>query len=156
MTARLPDAERERFQILLTGAVDAELSQEQQAEFERYLKEYPECQTEWEQYAKLKEVTQTMKFKTPSQEIWDAYWLNVYNRIERGIAWIILSIGCIILLTYGGFKAIETLIADPQLETIIKVGLIAVIGGLVILVVSVVREKLFTARTDKYQKEVQR
>jgi hypothetical protein len=60
------------------------------------------------------------------------------------------------LLTYGGYKAIEGLIADPQLELIVKIGLIGVIGGLVILIVSVIREKLFTAKTDKYQKEVQR
>ncbi len=97
-----------------------------------------------------------MQFAKPHPEVWDHYWVGIYNRLERGLGWIVFSIGCVILLTYGGFKAIEAIIADLQLELIVKIGIVAVIGGLVMLIVSVFREKLFTARTDKYQKEVQR
>ena len=82
--------------------------------------------------------------------------MNIYNRIERGIGWIIFSVGCMILITYGLFKAVESIIADPQLETIIKVGIIAVIAGTVILLVSVLRERLFVRKTDQYAKEVER
>ena len=96
-----------------------------------------------------------MKFKSPLPEVWDKYWINIYNRIERGIGWILFSIGCIILLTYGIFKAIESIIADPQLGGIIKIGILAVITGIVILAVSVMREKLFTKKSDPY-KEIQR
>lgn len=155
MNSRLPDSERERFEMLLTSAIDGELSPEQRLEFEEYVERYPECRKEWEQYTHLKEVTRAMKFKNPPEEVWDRYWMNVYPRIERGIGWILLSIGCIILLTYGGFKAIESIIADPQLEGIVKIGLLAAIGGLVAVFVSVVREKLFTRKADKYR-EVQR
>jgi predicted anti-sigma-YlaC factor YlaD len=153
---KLPEMEKEKFQMLLMAAIDGELSGEEQAVFEQYLRQYPECQEEWQRYAKLKEVTRTMQFTKPAQEVWEHYWARVYNRLERGLGWILLSIGSIILLTYGGYKAIEALIADTQLEVIVKIGLIGVIGGLVILIVSVIREKLFTAKTDKYQKEVQR
>jgi anti-sigma factor RsiW len=153
---KLPENEKRKFQMLLMAAIDGELSGEQRAMFQQYLRQYPECQEEWQRYAKLKEVSRTMQFTKPAQEVWDQYWVRIYNRIERGLAWILLSIGSIILLTYGGFKAIEALMADPQLELVVKIGLLGVIGGLVILIVSVVREKLFTAKTDKYQKEVQR
>jgi len=97
-----------------------------------------------------------MQFTKPAPEVWDRYWVGIYNRLERGVGWIVFSIGCVILLTYGGFQAVEAIIADPELAVIVKAGIIAVIGGLVILLISVIREKLFTARTDKYQKEVQR
>ncbi len=97
-----------------------------------------------------------MKFKQPHTEVWDKYWVNIYNRIERGIAWIIFSIGCMILLTYGLFKAVESIIAEPQLEIIVKIGILAVIAGTVILLVSVARERLFIKKTDRYSKEVQR
>jgi hypothetical protein len=148
-------SEQERLYTLLMVAVDGKLTSEEQAEFDRLMTKYPEFKEEKKKYQKLKEVTQTMKFKSPPTEVWDRYWVNIYNRIERGIAWIILSIGCIILLTYGIFKAVESIIADPQLEGIIKVGILAVIAGAVILLVSVMREKLFTRKTDPY-KEVQR
>ncbi len=146
---------RERFYQLLMGAVDQELTSSELKEFNHLVETNPGFQKEWEQYKKLKEVTQAMKFKSPSKEVWDNYWLNTYNKIERGIAWIIFSIGAIILITYGLFKAVEAIIADPQLQGIIKIGIIAVLLGLVILLVSVAREKLFIKRSDPY-KEIQR
>ena len=78
-----------------------------------------------------------------------------HARLERGLAWILFSIGAIILLTYSGFKAVESIISDPQLAGILKAAILMVIGGSVILLVSVVREKLFTRKSDPY-KEVQR
>ncbi len=155
MSNQLPIKDEERFHQLLMGAVDHELTLEAMREFHNLITKYPVFRTEWEKYKKLKEVTKTMRFKSLPKEVWDNYWMNTYNRIERGIAWIIFSIGCIILLTYGIFKAIETIIADPQLEVIIKIGIIAVIAGLVILLISVVREKIFVRKSDPY-KEIQR
>jgi predicted anti-sigma-YlaC factor YlaD len=153
---KLPESEKEKFHMLLMAAIDGELSDEDRARFDQYVQQYPECREEWQRYAKLKEVTKTMQFTKPAPEVWDRYWVGIYNRIERGFGWILLSIGCAILLTYGGFKAVEAILADSQLELVVKVGIIAVIGGLMILFVSALREKIFTARTDKYQKEVQR
>lgn len=152
----LPATEKEKFQLLLMAAIDGELSAADKPQFEQYIREYPECHAEWQKYVKLKEVTQTMQFTKPAPEVWDRYWVSIYNRLERGIGWIVFSIGCVILLTYGGFKMVEAIITDSKLEAIVKIGIIALIGGLMIVLVSVIREKIFTARTDKYQKEVQR
>ena len=146
---------KERFYQLLMGAVDHELTASEWNEFNQLTENNSEFRKEWEQYKKLKEVTQAMKLKTPPKETWDNYWMNTYNKIERGIAWIVFSIGAIILITYGLFKAVEAIIADPQLEGIIKIGIIAVLLGLVILLVSVAREKLIIRKSDPY-KEIQR
>ena len=147
--------DQERFQQLLMGALDNELPSDELLEFNVLVRQYPDFKTELEQYRHLKEVTQSMKFKSPKQEVWDSYWMKVYNRIERGIAWIIFSVGAVILITYGLFKAVEAIIADPQLELIIKIGIIAVLAGMVILFVSVIREKLFVRKSDPY-KEIER
>lgn len=155
MSTELTKTEREKFQILLMKAVDEDLSKNESSEFERFIAEYPECRLEWRQQKKIKEVTKNMKFKNPPQEVWDRYWVNVYNRLERGVAWIVFSLGFVILLTYGGFKAVEAIIADPQLAGIVKMGVILSIGGLVLLLVSVLREKIFMFRRDPY-KEVKR
>jgi hypothetical protein len=155
MSTQSSPSELEKFQALVMKAVDGELTEGDRAELQKLVDSSPEYKKELEQYQKLKEVTKEMKFRSPTEEVWDRYWVNVYNRLERGIAWILFSIGCIILLTYGGFKAIEAIFADPNLEGIIKVGLVLVIGGMAALIVSVVREKLFILRRDPY-KEVQR
>lgn len=148
--------DRRRFEELMMGAIDRELNRAEQEEFENLLRIHPEYETEWQEYRKLKEVTMQLQFKSAPEEVWDRYWMGIYNRIERGVAWLILSIGAAILLTYGGFKAIESLFADPHVEVIVKVGLIAVLFGFAVLIVSLIRERLFTRKTDKYAKEVLR
>lgn len=155
MTDHNKTNDKARFNQLLMGAVDHELTATEWNEFNRLIKMNSEFRKEWEQYKKLKEVTQAMKLKTPPKEVWDNYWMNTYNKIERGIAWIIFSVGAIILITYGLFKAVESIIADPQLVGIIKIGIIAVLLGVVILLVSVAREKLIIRKSDPY-KEIQR
>ena len=155
MSRQLTSAEKRHFQTLLMKAVDGELNSDEQTEFDKFVSQDADCRNEWQQMKKLKEVTKNMNFKSLPTEVWDNYWVNVYNRLERGLAWILFSIGAIILLTYGGFKAVESIIADPQLAEIIKAAILMVIGGSVILLVSVVREKLFIRKSDPY-KEIQR
>lgn len=145
----------DRFRRLMTGALDDELSADEQAEFQRMLAASPERQTEWNGHRKLKELTMQLKFTNPPEEVWDRYWVNVYNRIERRIAWILVSLGAMVVLCFAGFKAVESLLADAQTPWLVKGGILALLAGGVILFVSVLREKLFTRKTDKY-KEVQR
>ncbi|MBU1299783.1 MAG: hypothetical protein KKG06_08990 [Bacteroidetes bacterium] len=147
-------SELNRFQILLNKALDGLLSTEENAEFENLLASSKECQEEWQSMKRLKEVTREMKFKNPPDEIWDKYWLGIYARLERGLAWILVSIGATVLLVYGGFKVVEELIADPTLAWFIKIAILAIIAGLAILFVSVLRERLFVRKTDKYKEIV--
>jgi hypothetical protein len=80
----------------------------------------------------------------------------VYNRIERGAGWILLSIGAILLGCYGGFRLIEQVVRDPTVALIVKVGLVALVFGAVILFVSLLRERLAVRKADKYSREVKR
>ncbi len=147
--------DQDRFKILMMGAVDGELTAEERKEFELFLAENPEYKKEYQEYKNLKEATKDMKFKNPPAELWDSYWLNVYNRIERGLGWILLSIGCIILLVFAGFHFFKTLIFEADLPLVIKISIFSVIAGLAILLVSIVRERLFTYKSDPY-KEIKR
>lgn len=156
MTSKpLTGLEWNRFRMLMTAALDGEISNGDKREFQQFLSMYPECQKEWNEYQNLKEITMQIKFNQPPEEIWDRYWVNIYNRIERGIGWIFVSMGAMIVLFYGGYKAIESLIVDPTIEWALKVGILALLIGSVIVLVSVMREKFFTRKSDKY-KEIQR
>ena len=138
------------------GLVDDELSDEEKKALELHLSKCPECSHELKEFKKMKEVMQTMKYKEPPDEVWERYWTGIYNRLERGFGWILLSIGAIILLFYGGFKLVENLVKDPTVAIIAKVGILAALAGVVILLVSVIRERVFTYKTDKYAREVKR
>lgn len=148
------NTELNRFQTLLNKALDNMLSDAEQIEFDNLLASSNEYQDEWNSLKQIKEITKTMKLKNPPEEVWDKYWLGIYSRLERGIAWILISIGAIVVLIYSGFKAVESVIQDPTLAWFLKAAILMLIAGGVILFVSVIRERLFLRKTDKYKEIV--
>jgi len=96
-----------------------------------------------------------MKFSEPEERVWKTYWSSIYNRLERGLGWIFTSIGAIILIFYGGYKAVENIIKDPTLPLFLKIGILSLLLGITILFVSVLRERIFVRRKERY-KEVEK
>ena len=139
------------YKDLMMGYLDGELSPEQRSRFEKHLAGCPECAGELEQFRKLKAITDEVNLVEPEDRIWQDYWGVVYNRIERGLGWIIFSVAGIMLVIYGGLKTIEQIVKDPSVEMVCKVALIALVVGLAILFVSVLRERLFFWKRDRYR-----
>lgn len=139
------DAER------LMAALDGEISERERAELERALRDDPELRAEWERLRRVKEVTETMELDEPPRETWDRYWTGVYRRIERGLGWVLASVGAIVLLTWGAWRWIEGLLAARDLPLLVKGGALLLVAGAVILFVSVLREKLYVRRDDPYR-----
>ena len=143
------------YKDLLMGYLDNELSDEQRRRVEKHLAACSGCAGELEDFKKLKAITDEVTLAEPEDRIWQDYWSGIYNRIERGIGWIVFSVAAIALAIYCGFRAIEELIRDPNVEMVLKVGLLALIAGLAILFVSVLRERLYFWTRDRY-KDVRR
>ncbi|MBM4160696.1 MAG: hypothetical protein FJ217_06325 [Ignavibacteria bacterium] len=145
----------EREVTLLMKALDGALTDAERVEFEQLLSASSTLRDEWQSLKRVKEVTMTMKFKRPAEETWDHYWAGVYARIERGLAWLLISIGAAIFLAVGIYQMVLSLLEDVATPLYLKIGVGAVALGFAILVVSVLREKWNTWKTDKY-KEVKR
>ena len=72
-----------------------------------------------------------MELKKTPKDAWRLYWASVYNRLERRIGWILLSIGAMITLFFGGYKmvaeyreqAIDRMIGETE-----ELGAIAIIN----------------------------
>jgi predicted anti-sigma-YlaC factor YlaD len=135
--------------------LDNELNAEQKKAFEAHLASCPTCTRELEEFKSLKRITDDVELAEPEDRLWQQYWGGVYNRIERGIGWAVFSVAGILLVIYCGFKGIEGVVKDPTVSTLLKVGLLALLVGLAILFVSVVRERIFFWSKDRY-KDVRR
>lgn len=131
--------------------LDNELNDEQKRAFEAHLASCPKCTQELAEFKTLKQITDEVELVEPEDRLWQQYWGGVYNRIERGIGWVVFSVAGILLLIYGGFTAIENVITDPGVSTLLKVSLLALLVGLAILFVSVVRERIFFWSKDRYK-----
>ena len=136
---------------LMMGYLDNELNEQEKKMFTEHLDQCPDCKKELAEFTELKQLADEVALAEPTDELWQQYWKNIYNRFERTLGWILMSVAAIILLIYGGFKLIEEIIQDPTVDIVLKVGLVALIGGLAILFVSVLRERLYLRKKDPYK-----
>jgi predicted anti-sigma-YlaC factor YlaD len=139
------------YKDIMMGYLDNELSNEQRRQFEEHLTGCSECKAELKEFRKLKAITDEVTLVEPEDKIWQDYWSGVYNRIERRVGWIVFSISAILLAIYGGFKLIEEIITDSSVGMLLKAGLLVLIAGLAILLVSVSRERLHFWQKDRYR-----
>jgi len=147
--------DHQKIKELISSYIDGELHSRDKQMVDEHLKQCAECRKEFEEMGKFEEVMGKMQFKKPQKEVWEVYWSTIYNRLERRIGWILLSIGGMILLFFGGYKAVEGIIQDPSISFLLKIGILAVLGGVVILLVSLLREQIFVHKRERY-KEVEK
>lgn len=147
--------DHQKMKELVSSYFSEELNEEQIKLAEEHLKECAECKEEFKGMQKFEEVMSKMELKKPSKEVWEIYWASVYNRLERRIGWILLSIGAIILIFFGGYKAIEGIIQDPSISLVLKAGILATLAGVAVLLVSLIRERFFVRKRERY-KEVEK
>ena len=144
----------ERELLLITKAIDEMLSPDETRELERLLAERPDVRREYESLKSVKEATMELKFKQPPEETWDRYWAGVYSRLERGLAWILISIGATVVLAIAGYGAVMKFLEDTATPLGVKLGVGALLLGGAILLVSVLREKLVMRKSDKYKEVI--
>lgn len=148
-------SDRERLEALMMASLDGELAAKDHRALQEALENDPALGAEWQRLQTVKEATEMMQLRTPPDRIWGVYWESVYNRLERGTAWILVSLGATVLVGWGVWQAVETILADTTTPTIIKVAIAGTALGAAMLLISVLREKLFVRRQDPYR-EVER
>ncbi|MBN2293226.1 MAG: heavy metal-binding domain-containing protein [Pirellulales bacterium] len=132
----------EDYKKRINGYVDEEIEADERESIERHLSVCESCRREYEELVQFKETLDMIQFKEPTNAELGRYWSNIYNRLERGLGWICFSLGAILLLCWGAFTMIEELVEDPKVSVVVKIGAIALIFGMVILFVSIARERL--------------
>lgn len=143
------------YKDLMMGYLDDELDAQDRDRFKEHLAGCDDCKKELQEFEDLKRITDDVELCQPEDKLWEQYWQSIYNRIERSVGWIVFSLAAMLLLVYGGFKFIEEVIKDPTIGLLCKIGLIALVVGTAILLVSIVRERLYIRKRDRY-KDVRR
>jgi hypothetical protein len=146
----------EEVQQLMMKVVDAVASPEE----ERALAEAIEGNERWgaelRAFKKIKEVTENMQFNELPDSYWSGYWKDIYRRTERALAWILISIGLMVIFSIFAYMGLLQFYSDPEVSVAMKIGVsLAVLGG-IIMIVSIVRERLFARKHERYEKEVER
>lgn len=127
--------------------IDGEMTGEERAAFERHLDECGDCRRAMEELREVNRLTGSIMIKDPQDEFWELYWKSIYRRLERKIAWILMVAGIGLLVGYELYRAFSSF----GRITFQKVALIVFIIGMVLLLVSVVRERIHQYKSDPYR-----
>lgn len=71
------------------------------------------------------------------------YRSSIFHCLVRRIGWILVFIGALMILIQGGYIILEDLSLESPIIFLLKIGLLVVIGGLAILLVSLIRYQFF-------------
>ena len=149
------DPQTEHLRHLMMAALDGEIDEAGRRELDAALATDAVLAAEWRRFKHLQEVTRMTRIAQPPDAAFAGYWQDVYNRLERGAAWILISVGALVVGAWGLWQALQDILADTTTPLVVKLGLFALLFGGLALGVSVAREKLTIRRTDPF-KEVEK
>ena len=140
---------------LMMKALDNELTAAEREQLDAALDGQPELRAEWDRLSRAREVTMGMELRNPPEDTWDGYWTNVYSRVERGVGWILVSFGVIVVGGWAVWEWIGAMLEDTATPAVVRYSMIGLFVGIVVLMVSVTRHRLNVRKTDPY-KDIQR
>jgi ferric-dicitrate binding protein FerR (iron transport regulator) len=135
-----------RARELLMARLDGEITPGDLAELERHLAVCGECRRELKEMGELTDLVGEVRLAKPSEEDMMRYWPSVYARIERGMGWGLLVAGAVIWVGYG----VHAFLTNPLMEALTKLLVALPIVGILMLLVSVIRERYHVSKTERY------
>lgn len=137
----------ERFQTDGMRLLDDELGGEEKKQYEAHVKECDDCRRELKEIGRIVEFTNDLRLKAPDEEFWTRYWDGIYHRLERGTGFLLMIAGIVAVLLYGIYQAVTS----PEFLTFKGLSIAVILLGLVVVFLSVVRERYHESRSDPYK-----
>jgi hypothetical protein len=124
--------------------LDGEMPPEERGRIDEALASSTELQRELAMYRNLKSGIQGLRFHpaTYSVSVWD----QVNTHINRPIGWVLLIVGAVVWMSYGAYVFATSAISPWE-----KLGSGAVAIGILMLLASVIWERLRDWETDPYR-----
>ena len=143
--------DKDKIREWLMASIDGEIEPSEEDQLRKILLSDPKWMQEYQELKSLKKMTSKASMKQPKPELWDTYKHTLFTKMERGIGWILFTLGALILLFYGAWSALSEILTDPELVWWLKAAVISGTAGLIILIVSFVREKLYLDKHERYK-----
>ena len=141
----------EKYRKLMMGYLDNELSEKEVQLLREHLMICDECRSELHRFQTVKGLADTLNILTPEDKFWDGYWAGIYNRMERGLGWLFMSVGILFLFSGVLLGLFRDVIFNPGEPVWLRLGLPVMLLGLAALLTSVVRERFRAYKIERYR-----
>lgn len=127
--------------------IDGEMSGADRSAFEAHMADCDACRREMRELGALERLTGMLTIRDPMDDFRETYWKGILRRIERRAGWLLLVLGAAMIVGR------ELLLAARSFERVTFGNLAAgaLIAGGVLLLVSVIRERVHQHRSDRYR-----
>lgn len=136
---------------MISAYLDGELDEAEREEFERRLASGEISRKELEAMRAMRAMTGSVRLRPFPDHEWERYWERTYNRLERNLGWILLSLGAVVLVSAGAYELLRAWLLDGASPWWLRAATGCVALGMGFLFVSVLRERLYVRRTDPYR-----
>jgi anti-sigma factor RsiW len=144
-------SECEKYKPLLMGLIDQELTPEESQDVNDHLRRCSGCREEYEEIRETASKINAVSFEEPQDRDLKRIWKSPYSRFVRNSGLFLVLAGWLALIFYGLIE----LFRDSGEPVFSRIAVAAVIIGFLVLLISVIRERMITFRTDPY-KEIKR
>lgn len=131
--------------------LDGELSLEERLQYQAHVRACETCRRELDSLGRVVKLTDELRLRVSDDEFWKDYWRDVRRRSERNTGFLLLVAGVVALLLYAAYRAVRS----PEFLSYEGISVAVILLGLVIIFVSVARERWHESRNDPYR-EVER
>jgi predicted anti-sigma-YlaC factor YlaD len=130
---------------LLSGLLDRELTQGDRQRVELHLEDCPQCRRHYDELSRIREATMTTQFTVPDDRQWDERPSAAGSALSRGFGWILVLVWAVGITAFGVYQ----LWIDAE-NIWIKLAVFGGLGGFALLFISVLLDRIRTARNDPY------
>jgi hypothetical protein len=131
---------------LLSGFIDGELTQQQRQLVTLHCDNCDECRENLAGLSELRERVGTARLSEVGEDQWRESMNDSTVELTRGIGWLLFIAGLLIVVGIG----VGVFIFNPDIPVGMKLLMIAIYGGMALLLISVWRQRLIESKTDKY------
>ena len=133
---------------LLTGYIDAELTQQDSQRVAIHIEQCEECRKTYRELQQLQHAVHETRYPELEQEALDKMMNDMTSRTVQGVAWFALSAGLAMIIAF----AVYAFWIETGMSWYEKLAMSLIWGGGIGLFVSVLRQRLIARKTDKYRR----
>jgi anti-sigma factor RsiW len=141
----------EHYRGLLSGLLDDELTPEESSELNRHLIRCASCRSDYEELRRTEEKLEAISYVEITDQAARSLWKMPYGRFLSIASLVLVIGGYAALLLYG----LITYLTDGDEDLFGRVALGAIVIGFLVLLGSLIVERISTYRVDPY-KEIER
>jgi len=137
---------------LMSGYLDGELDEDDTERIKGHLESCAHCRQELNEMTLVVSAADTLSVEVPSEEEWDGFLDNVYNRVERKTGLFLVILGVFIGVSMMVYLFFLTDMLSNPVKRVIEL----IFVGLALLFSSVMRQRVHHKKTDRYSRDVHR